>query len=186
MRLGQGARLLEVWGPVMEEAIYQLMAVTAGILCGAMMWRNDALAAKEAMKSEDALRRYRWAVDELDRWCGHESPHVRLIAAHITAVGEGHAMNAGTPCGSEVCDIQGTRQQLRGIDAKRAGNRALFNELADISTALGTAKYMDPPDGGSVPLSVQVRRMREELEGLQSLMDDTEWLKAELSTRVAA
>ena len=94
-------------------------------------------------------------------------------------------MNAGTPCGSEVCDIHGTRQQLRGIDAKRAGNRALFNELADISSAVGTNRWMDPHDGGNVPLSVQVRRMRDELEGLEALVADTEWLKAELSVREA-
>lgn len=100
---------------------------------------------KDCVNSEDALRRYRWAVDELDRWCGHESPHARLIAAHIRAVGEGEAKNAGAPCGMEVCDIQGTRQQLRRIDQERSA----------------------------------------ELDGLEELMADTEWLKAELSTRVA-
>ena len=149
MRLGQGAGLLEVRGSVMD-ALYLLMVLACGFLSGAMLWRSDALDAKRARKSEEALRRYRWAVDELDRWCGYESPHARLIAAHISAYGEGEAMNAGTPCGSEVCDIQGTRQQLRAIDAAQAA---------------------------------QVANAREELAGLKELMEDTEWLKAELACR---
>ncbi|MGX1693185.1 hypothetical protein [Brevundimonas naejangsanensis] len=32
-------------------------------------------------------------------------------------------------------------------------------ELAAISSAIGTVRFMDPPDGGDVPLSEQVRRM---------------------------
>lgn len=149
MRLGQGARLLEVWGAVMD-AIYLLMVLACGVLSGAVLWRSDAMDCKAARKSKDALRRYRWAVDELDRWCGHESPHARLIAAHIRACGEGEAKNAGTPCGDEVCDIQGTRQQLRKIDAAKAD---------------------------------ELREVREELAGLKGLMEDAEWLKAELACR---
>lgn len=59
------------------------------------------------------LDRYRRAVDDLDRWCGHEFPHARLIAAHLHAVGEGHGLNAGTPAGDEPCTISGLRDQLR-------------------------------------------------------------------------
>jgi len=59
--------------------------------------------------------RYRDAVDSLDRWCGHESPQARLIARHLLAVGEGMAMNAGTPCGDEPCTISGLREQLRRV-----------------------------------------------------------------------
>lgn len=59
--------------------------------------------------------RYQRAVDDLDRWCGHESPAARLIAAHLKAEGEGLPMNAGTPCGDEVCTISGTREQLRRL-----------------------------------------------------------------------
>lgn len=35
-------------------------------------------------------------------------------------------------------------------------------ELAEVATAIGSDRYLDPPDGGSVPLSEQVRRMRAE------------------------
>ena len=37
-------------------------------------------------------------------------------------------------------------------------------ELADISSAIGSDEFMDPPDGGSVTLAEQVKRMREALE----------------------
>ena len=37
-------------------------------------------------------------------------------------------------------------------------------ELNAISDAIGSVEFMDPPDGGDVPLSEQVSRMRAELE----------------------
>lgn len=61
--------------------------------------------------------RYADAVDNLDRWCGHESPAARLIAAHLKAEGEGLPMNAGTPAFDEVCTISGLREQLRRLEA---------------------------------------------------------------------
>lgn len=39
-------------------------------------------------------------------------------------------------------------------------------ELSEVSTAIGTDAYLDPPDGGSVSLGEQVRRMRDEMVGL--------------------
>ena len=60
--------------------------------------------------------RYADAVEELDRWCGHASPHARLIARHLRAHGEGLGYNAGTPSGDEACNVSGLRQQLRHID----------------------------------------------------------------------
>lgn len=59
--------------------------------------------------------RYMMAVDDLDRWCGNESPQARLIAAHLFSAGEGLKMNAGTPCGDEPCTISGLREQLRRL-----------------------------------------------------------------------
>ena len=125
----------------MSEALYNLMCVAIGFLCGAVVWRSDMVDAKANARM---LERYQNAVCQLAHWCGHESAHVRIITAHIAALGDGdEPVNAGTPHGDEVCDVQGTREQLRRIDAQA----------------------------------------REELEGLKSLMDDTEWLKAELSVR---
>jgi|GEM_PF-1835067 len=37
-------------------------------------------------------------------------------------------------------------------------------ELTDISAAIGTVRFMDPPDGGDVSLAEQVRRMRAALD----------------------
>ncbi len=40
-------------------------------------------------------------------------------------------------------------------------------ELGLISIAIGSVRWMDPPDGGSVTLAEQVARMREEIEELE-------------------
>ena len=58
------------------------------------------------------------AIDELDVWCGHASPHARLIARHLKAVGDGSGLNAGTPCGEEACTVNGLREQLKRLDEK--------------------------------------------------------------------
>lgn len=59
--------------------------------------------------------RYMNAVNDLDKWCGNQSPQARLIAAHLFSAGEGLQMNAGTPCGDEPCTISGLREQLRRL-----------------------------------------------------------------------
>lgn len=41
-------------------------------------------------------------------------------------------------------------------------------ELGQVSTAIGSVRWMDPPDGGDVPLSEQVKRIREDLEAAES------------------
>lgn len=38
-------------------------------------WRR---ASEDRALRSDILERYRRAVDDLDRWCGHSSPHARL------------------------------------------------------------------------------------------------------------
>ena len=67
--------------------------------------------------------RYAYAVDDLDKWCGHSSPHARLIARHLYAYGEGGVVNAGTPHEDEACTISGLREQLRRLDATTQGAR---------------------------------------------------------------
>jgi len=47
-------------------------------------------------------------------------------------------------------------------------------ELSEVSAAIGTDAYLDPPDGGSVSLGGQVRRMREELVGLLQRVYDAD------------
>ena len=69
------------------------------------LWRNHM----------EKCSRYMRAVDDLDKWCGHSSPHVRLIARHIKAHGEGEGCNSGTPVGDEPCTISGLREQLKRL-----------------------------------------------------------------------
>ena len=62
-----------------------------------------------------------------------------------------------------ICELLDSRRPkterehaaVREIERLRA-------ELAEVATAIGSDRYLDPPDGGSVPLSEQVRRMRAE------------------------
>lgn len=65
----------------------------------------------------DRCNRYIFAVEDLDRWCGHASPHARLIARHLRAHGDGLPCNAGTPAFDEACTISGLREQLKRLDA---------------------------------------------------------------------
>ena len=71
----------------------------------------------------DKCNRYFYAVDDLDRWCGHTSPHAKLIARHIKAIGDGTGCNAGTPTGDEACTINGLREQLKRLDTARAAQK---------------------------------------------------------------
>lgn len=91
-----------------------LFAVFCGWMAfaiGRSMGRDDRLPQLEM------LWRYRGAVDDLDRWCGHTSPHARLIARHLKTIGEGdEGINAGTPCDVEPCTIDGLRAQLKKLD----------------------------------------------------------------------
>lgn len=47
-------------------------------------------------------------------------------------------------------------------------------ELAEVGAAIGTDAYLDLPDGGSVSLGEQVRRMREEFVGLLQRVYDAD------------
>lgn len=71
----------------------------------------------------EKCNRYAHAVDDLDKWCGHQSPHARLIARHLRAKGEGLGLNAGTPVGDEACQIGGLREQLFQSAPAIAGGR---------------------------------------------------------------
>lgn len=47
--------------------------------------------------------------------------------------------------------------------------RDLRKELDEVANAIGSVRWMDPPDGGSVSLSEQVRRMREDLDAAERI-----------------
>ena len=54
----------------------------------AMMFARQ-VHANQLRDHMEKCNRYVHAVDDLDKWCGHQSPHARLIARHLRAVGEG-------------------------------------------------------------------------------------------------
>jgi len=66
----------------------------------------------------------------------------------------------------------GEFQRLRNMltDA----NDEIVRLQTDIASAIGTTRYMDSPDGGSVTLAEQVRRMRADVEGLTMQRDELE------------
>lgn len=57
-------------------------------------------------------------------------------------------------------------------DYYRERMQAAGGELNRISAAIGSVRFMDPPDGGDVPLAEQVRRMREALTTAESERDE--------------
>jgi len=72
----------------------------------------------DCRSDSECVDRYRSAVDDLDKWCGHESNQARLIARHIESIGEGYRLNSGTPQSDEPCTVSGLREQLRRITSK--------------------------------------------------------------------
>lgn len=47
--------------------------------------------------------------------------------------------------------------------------RELRAELDGVASAIGSVRWMDPPDGGSVSIAEQVRRMRDDLDAAERL-----------------
>ena len=54
---------------------------------------------------------------------------------------------------------------------------------SDVSTAIGTCAYMDPPDGGNVSLPEQVRRMRADRDALVAQVESLRKALAALSVQ---
>lgn len=93
--------------------------------------------------AEEKIMRYQIAVDEIDKWCGHESAEARLIAAFISASGEGRGMNAGTPRENEVCDISGTRDQLRRLKHRVQTDTQSAEPYAVLVREIGETSFFD-------------------------------------------
>ena len=47
----------------------------------------------------------------------------------------------------------------------------LTKELSEIAAAIGTVRFMNPPDGGDVSLAEQIRRMRKALDAAEAWRD---------------
>ena len=91
-------------------AIFTLLAYWIGLLIGRI--RHYTLVERQLKRAAD----YQRAVDDLDRWCGYTSPHAKLIARHLKAVGEDLWRNSGSPAADEACDVSGLRVQLTRLD----------------------------------------------------------------------
>ena len=95
-------------------AIFAPLAYWIGLFVGRI--RHHALVERKLQRADD----YQRAVDDLDRWCGYTSPHAKLIARHLKAVGEDCGYNAGTPVADEACNVSGLREQLKRLDCPAA------------------------------------------------------------------
>lgn len=58
-------------------------------------------------------------------------------------------------------------------------------ECAAVSSAIGTVRYMDPPDGGDVSLAEQVRRMSARIDTLTAQLDRAREALRELQGRLS-
>ena len=61
----------------------------------------------------------------------------------------------------------GAEPVRRYVEAAEARVRELEAEVSGVSAAIGTTRFMDPPDGGSVTLSEQVARLRQALDAAE-------------------
>ena len=101
--------MTEMQAAALLGALCALLAYWMGLFVGGV--RHQALVERQLKRAAD----YHRAVDDLDRWCGHTSPHAKLIARHLKAVGEDSGYNAGTPVADEACCVSGLREQLKRL-----------------------------------------------------------------------
>lgn len=74
--------------------------------------------------------------------------------------------------GHRDMEIDQLREQLQSALLSGATARQYAEQLeSDVSTAIGTCAYMDPPDGGNVSLPEQVRRMRADRDALAAQVE---------------
>lgn len=115
--------------------------------------------------------------------CPTERPHAdaQFIAAcnpsNMAAI-----LDALTRLRAELAhEEQQVADMMADVNLVGHDNDRLRAEIEAISAVIGTDRYLDPPDGGDVPLSEQVRRMRAENEALRAelaeKMGDSERLR---------
>lgn len=100
----------EIQATALIGTVCVLLAYWLGLYVGRV--RHLAMVERHLKRASD----YQRAVDDLERWCGYTSPHARLIARHLKAIGEDTGYNAGTPTADEACHVSGLREQLKRVD----------------------------------------------------------------------
>lgn len=109
---------------VVWELIGLLISFTAlGILVGRFSLIFNATEEADLPYIDRAIR-YATAIDNLEMWCGAVSPHARLIARHLKAIGDGEGLNSGTPNTDEPCTIIGLREQIVRLDGQLRQSRS--------------------------------------------------------------
>lgn len=126
--------------------------------------RDDLNAAHEATSGLDAFT----ITAEAEAGAGE----LREVAARLLEYAENEADNEEWRTGSTARPepILAMRRLL-ATPAPEVGEpcSGLFCPCCDaVSAAIGTSRWMDPPDGGGVALAEQVRRMREHIDRLEA------------------
>ena len=94
----------------------------------------------------------------------HYGCATRRIAELEAEVGRWHSAYS-------IAHDQATANGSRAAELEAAWLKAEA-QLSEISHAIGTVRFMDPPDGGDVSLADQVRRMKSALDGSEALLDE--------------
>ena len=102
---------------------------------------RSAKFGSSALDGDIAL--YTATPDQSERIAELEARYSHAALRHVSLFGE----------------LQASLERVAELERERD---ALRSELDAVSAAIGTNRYMDPPDGGDVSLGEQVRRLRSE------------------------
>lgn len=105
-------------------------------------WKEDQRSARGGWANEE---RRKAGLDLLARATAAEAKYTNLLAESATIKERANRLESEK-------------------EAAEAHVAELVGALANVAAAIGSVRFMDPPDGGDVSLSEQVRRMRVALE----------------------
>lgn len=108
---------------------------------------------------------------------GYAHIRARLHRARAEAAIEGCYQHADLPTRAEKAE----REWDAALKSARFWEERYYALLDAIAAAIGSTRFMDPPDGGDVSLADQVRRMRAELEAKEARLAALEDCKARLA-----
>jgi hypothetical protein len=160
-----------------------LSAIITGVMSSSQSDRNDALR-----KVQRHIIRVEQERDERETECEHTSEHRALAEARVVELEDEVARRRAfeqsmrcPQCDTLRLELGEARAALARLPADWSKDSSLAMwfpytaeeltrlraALADVSAAIGTHEFMDPPDGGSPSLAEQVRRMRAALAEAQ-------------------
>lgn len=138
-------------------------------LIDCLRYRPVATTAMQMREAADLLER---DGAELDRLCAElETERMRLAGCGVAAMANTPTTVAQRITRDNPYWSASYGDVCRAVDREMALRAEVERLTADqnaVSEAIGTNEYLDPPDGGDVPLAEQVRRMRAEIERLKA------------------